>query len=262
MRCVVTCLALLLVGCGASAPTTSRRVDSSGVDHAVVYLSTECTGILIGPRRVLTAGHCMEDPGPYRVRVDGAVGREEIAVDTCSVHPAAYGEPRGCGEGTAPTAGARDLAMLQLRVAVRGARPLRVALAPPSLSEAGFAGRSVRLVGWDRRPRLVGPLARRSGQNRVVQVLQAALVTEPVESGGFSTLIGDSGGPLLLEVGGEEQVVGVLFGGVSAGSSRSVYATTFDSENARWIVSAAGPEWGRDLASHNADERFGDRPLP
>lgn len=250
-RPLATLVVLALTACGAAPPGGRAPADATRADAAVVYLSTECSGALVGPRAVLTAAHCVEDPGPWWVRVEAA-GRQRVAVRRCRVHPEAYDTPRPCGAGPGRTTPAHDLAVLELEGAPRGVRPLEVLLAEPHPSPRWWRDRRVRLVGWDRQPRLVGPLARRSGPNRIATLADDHLVTVPVGRRGFATHIGDSGGPALLSQASGERVLGVLFGGSAPGSRASVYVPTYRPDNARWLVRAAGV--GRDLGHLDPDD--------
>lgn len=206
-------------------------------------LSSECSAVVVAPAHALTAAHCVEEGAPLAL----GSGAREIPVVACAVHPRAYGEPRPCGAGPGAAVAAHDLALLTLAEAV-GVTPLDVLLADPGLSPDFWRGRAVRLVGWDRRPALVGPLARRTGVNRVVVAAHGLLLTEPASAGGFATVIGDSGGPLLVRLGAEERVAGILRGGPAPASRRSLYAATYAPENARWLAGALPPERVEDLA--------------
>ena len=237
---VVTCVSMLIAACAASPPHWTPAQDVSA-DEAVVYVSSDCTAVLVGEQTALTAAHCVDEPGALHVQV----GRRRIPVRDCVVHPDAYRSPRGCGAGPGETALAHDLAVLTLAEPT-DVHPVPVLLTAP-LARSWWSERTVRLVGWDRRPRFVGPLERRSGENQIVQMHPHTFVTEPVGRAGFTTIIGDSGGPALLRVDGAERVVGVLRGGPAPGSRRSVYAPTFEPGNARWLLSVLPEEFARDI---------------
>ncbi|MCB9594762.1 MAG: trypsin-like serine protease [Sandaracinaceae bacterium] len=247
---VVACVLGLATACGAPAPRWSPPADLSA-DDAVLYVSSDCNAVLVGPTTALTAAHCVEEPEPLHVRV----GARVVPVTRCDVHPRAYAEPRPCGAGPGRTELDHDLALLTLAEPV-GVAPVPVLLAEPALRPGWWRDLSVRLVGWDRRPRFVGPLARRSGDNQIVDMRRGVFVTAPVGAEGFRTIVGDSGGPALIRVGGIERVAGVLRGGPSLGSPRSVYAATFEPDNARWLVDVLPREVTLDLPEDGAG-RFG-----
>ncbi|MEZ4337049.1 MAG: trypsin-like serine protease [Sandaracinaceae bacterium] len=240
-RVLAAVMGSALAACAASPPRWTPPPDVSA-DAAVVYVSTDCSAVLVGPRHALTAAHCVEDPGPMHVRVGG----RRLPVQACAVHPSAYGRPRECGAGPGHTDVDHDLAVLTLE-APADVAPVGVLLTAPELDAGWWRERSVRLVGWDRRPRFVGPLARRSGENRIVARQRGAFVTAPPTVDGFHTIVGDSGGPALIRLGGIERVAGVLRGGPAPGSTRSVYAATFEPDNARWLLGVLPPELTSEL---------------
>lgn len=247
MRALLGIGVCLLAGCGAAPARGWRPAPDESAERAVVYVSTECSGVLVAPTVVLTAAHCMSDPGPWTVRVAAT----EIDVVSCAVHPEAYAEPRACGAGPGWTTESHDLAVLELAEPSSG--PVApVLLAPPTLRREWWRAQQVRLVGWDRRPLLTGPLERRSGPNRVISLRRGSFVTEPLDRQGFRTVIGDSGGAAFLRVDGTEHLLGVLWGGLAARQETSIFAATFDRSNARWLVSTLPSEWGRDLPTSAA----------
>ena len=65
-------------------------------------------------------------------------------------------------------------------------------------------------------------LARRSGPNRLLTAPREAFVTRPIGRRGFASVVGDSGAPALLDLGRDERVVGILFGGTAPGAREGV----------------------------------------
>ena len=228
--------------CGGSVPTATRwrPAPDTSADHAVLYLSSDCSAVAVGPTTLLTAAHCVSDPGPLTARVAG----QRVLITACAVHPEAYARPRDCGAGPGPTRVEHDLALLTLERPLASSPPPILLTAP--LRPTWWRRRSVRLVGWDRRPRIVGPLGRRSGENHIVR-MGGSFTTSPEGRHGFSTVIGDSGGAALLRMGGQETLIGILSGGTAPGSRESVFVPTFEPENARWLLSKLPDDVGRDL---------------
>jgi hypothetical protein len=139
---------------------------------------------------------------------------------------------------------AHDLAVLSLGAAVPAevATPLAVLVSPPTErdEEGWWRNRRVRLVGWGRRPEFIGQASRRAGWNAVSRVENGIVVTVPEAEDAFRSRTGWSGGPALVRLGGQEHVVGILFGGERADSRDSIFAATFEPLNAGWLARVAG----------------------
>ncbi len=198
MRGVAVCVASCgWLACATPAdPTTTSSAITQGTaaqDPAVVGIVDDagvlgCSGTLIGPHTVLTAGHCVPSRGWRELRVFfgdalGGAGTY-IAVSDTLVHPQLD-----------PGSLAHDLALLTLREA----GPVPPLPLDPRTLDASLVGTTVRTVGFGVTIPTTGDSGtKRSGTSSVSAVVLLELTVTPAPS---LPCLGDSGGPVLLGAG-------------------------------------------------------------
>ncbi|MBL8715823.1 MAG: trypsin-like serine protease, partial [Myxococcales bacterium] len=203
--------AFVLLGCAAEPLATRESGIVGGTpasDEAVVairYVDGElrCSGTVIAPRVVLTAGHCGIHAGNYYgfevfFGPDTRGPGKRLAVVDAVRHPAFDGPSFG-----------NDLALLFLAAeAPATPKPLRTGPLTPSDVAA-----DVRIVGYGRtKADLDDAGVRRQGFARITEVTSS----EAVLGGASQQCSYDSGGPTFTTEGGIEVLTGVTSRGDSA----------------------------------------------
>jgi uncharacterized protein (TIGR03382 family) len=207
---------------------------------AVIGTNGSCTGVVIAPDAVLTAGHCAEI-APQRIiagTTDDSSGGTAVAVTATMAYPS-FGD-------------SYDVAVLQLATPVPGVTPRTLASA--CTFDAFSAGAQVEVVGFG----LTDDAA--TGTNSLQR--EAILpVTDPTCAGssgcrpaiapggefvaggdGVDSCNGDSGGPAYLSTPRGEVAVGIVSRGVGGESTPcgggGIYVRT--DKVASWIADVAG----------------------
>lgn len=184
---------LLLAAVPARAVVGGAEAPPGG---AVMVLSSKggvCTGVVLAPDTVLTAGHCAAD-GEHRVHFRDTTGEPVlVAIAARAVHP---GYDAGAAKARRRSI---DLALL------RTATPLPARFAPVTLSAAlPRAGDSLTLSGYGAAkpgdPRSTGTY--RSVALPVIEPYGPSRILVWLQGGAGGACQGDSGGPIAAADGG------------------------------------------------------------
>jgi hypothetical protein len=226
---------------------------------AVLGMTGACTGTLIAPDVVLTAGHCAEIK-PTRVVANtldyGAPGGTSAAVKSTTPHP--------------DWQNSYDVSVIVLASPIGGVSPRKLGTA---CTFRGFAASTqVHLVGFGSTDVQGG------GTNTSLQEVMAP-VTDPdctmgsgcvaavapggefvVGGNGKDTCYGDSGGPVYLDTPRGPVVVGAVSRGLDGAATPcgggGIYVRT--DKIAAWIETTAGKQIAEDACAGRADDGGAD----
>ena len=192
-----------------------------------------CTGTLIAPQIVLTAGHCLfgGEGKDFTIHLsdEKSISRTIVA---SFIHPAYRELAEGVGDS------GQDVAVLVLESAIDDddVDPIAVmAAAPREGEDVRFVGYGVTDAAAATDPRLIGPVLKRTGTNSILAVQATDIFVAGATGDNSNVCFGDSGGPVLVKRNGKDVIAAVVSGGPDASCTRSLH-TRVDLKSS-WIAS-------------------------
>jgi hypothetical protein len=238
--------ALAIVG---GAPPTP-----DGIGRAVVTVvgsgGTFCSGALIAPRLVLTAGHCVQPGTDYRiVEYDAARKPQLKTVRRAVAHPGFSMQAIQAHRASA------DVALLELEAPTRDGLPAALGMPQLPLNPGNaftIAGIGVTIRGDGRSGGVVrtAPLVA-TGKPGTLQIRLMDPATQGTNQG-LGACTGDSGGPLFEQQAAGQVIVGVISWSTGANGSAGcggMTGTTPLTLYRDWIVQTAR-QWGLPLGGN------------
>jgi secreted trypsin-like serine protease len=250
----VAVAATLLSTSPASAIVGGTPPSPDGIGRAVVTIvgsgGTFCSGALVAPRLVLTAGHCVQPGTEYRiVEYDAAHKPQLKTVRRAVAHPGFSMQAIQAHRASA------DVALLELEAPTRDGVP--AALSVPQLplnpgSAFTIAGIGVTIRGDGRSGGVVRTaLLVATGKPGTLQIR----LVDPASQGtkqGLGACTGDSGGPLFEQQAAGQVIVGVISWSTGANGNAGcggMTGTTPLTLYRDWIVQTAR-QWGLPLGGN------------
>jgi secreted trypsin-like serine protease len=214
LRWLALALAASALGCTAQAPLGAAQAAIVGgsadtADPAVVLVNIGnfaiCTGEVVSPHVVLTAAHCLTSSQipattTWRILIANdfrdAPSSDYVQVKEVHAHPD-YRES---------TIGKADIGVIITREAM-SPRPLKL---NRTALDASTVGQTVRLVGYGVTTG-TDSMGTTAGIKRVTTTQVAEVEPDLIDFGDpqHDTCEGDSGGPALLTMNGEEVIIGI-----------------------------------------------------
>jgi hypothetical protein len=245
LRSIAAVAALLFASAPAFALVGPSAEDSSFAPHLVMVLNRGvdragfCTGVVLAPRVVLTAAHCVVTTDNMRVYYRGAGGEPVLReIAATAIHPLFH-----------PDAPAKRIVSIDLAL-IETSAPLDGRFSPAPLDETGVMAIGGALT-------IFGYCVAREGDGKTAGTLRAAKLAarapqSPIllwaadpDRAGAGACTGDSGGPIVSAASGK--VVAITAWSAGDGHGRRCGALTqgpLVAPQAGWIADVM-KRWGQ-----------------
>jgi hypothetical protein len=250
----IAAVAALLFASPAYAIVGGAPPSPDGIGRAVVTIvgsgGTFCSGALIAPRLVLTAGHCVQAGTEYRiVEYDAAHKPQLKTVRRAVAHPGFSMQAISAHRATA------DVALLELEAPAKEGVPAAFGVPQLPLNPGNaftVAGIGVTIRGDGRSGGVVrtAPLVA-TGKPGTLQIRLIDPATQGAKDG-LGACTGDSGGPLFEQQADGQVIVGVISWSTGANGSAGcggMTGTTPLTLYRDWIAQTAR-QWGLPLGGN------------
>lgn len=233
-RLALTALAVLGAAPMARAMVGGAPAGAEAAGHAAMVVSTRgavCTGIVLAPDLLLTAGHCVEPQADYAVAIVGEGPPRLIPAARVAVHPRFSPDQFRTRRPTP------DLALVKLAAPLpEGFRPAALTAAeglPAKGADFTLAGFGVTAEGA---PKTAGTL--RTVRLPSVGTTGGIMVRLAPPAGAAGACTGDSGGPAFQD-GAVAGVIGWVTGPGGTRGCGGVTGVTLVSVHRDWITATA-----------------------